>query len=85
MHEILINNDILFKINALLNIQMFNTLCVLNFIFESLQVFLSDISNSATSQPWGKSQTPIQFTWVWVFKFVFNSCYVTLFQLPSVF
>lgn len=44
MHEILINNALLFKINALLNIQMFNTLCVPNFIFESLQVFFGLIS-----------------------------------------
>lgn len=44
MHAILINNAILFKINALLNIQMFNTLCVPNFIFESLQVFFGLIS-----------------------------------------
>lgn len=44
MHAILINNALLFKINALLNIQMFNTLCVPNFIFESLQVFFGLIS-----------------------------------------
>lgn len=44
MHAVLINNALLFKINALLNIQMFNTLCVPNFIFESLQVFFGLIS-----------------------------------------
>lgn len=44
MYAILINNALLFKINALLNIQMFNTLCVPNFIFESLQVFFGLIS-----------------------------------------
>lgn len=39
MREILLDYTILFKINALLNIQMFNTLCVPNFIFESSQDF----------------------------------------------
>lgn len=51
MHEILLNNTILFKFNALLNIQMFNTLCVPNFIFESLQVFLSNTVTQLQANP----------------------------------
>lgn len=61
MHEFLLNNTILFKINALLKLQMFNSLCVPNFLFVSLQDFWSNMNNSGTRQPWGKLLAPIFF------------------------
>lgn len=91
MHEILLN-FILFKINALLNVQVFNTLCVPNFIWVLTSYFCLISVTQLQVNPeesykllYSWSTVRSQLTYVWVFKFVFNSSYVKLFQLAFFF